>query len=44
MAQRHKKMVLTVKKKLKLVRKVENGESSTKLAEDYGMGIERLHP
>jgi hypothetical protein len=44
MAQKHKKMVLTVKQKLKLIQKVENGESVIKLAKDYGRGIESLCP
>jgi hypothetical protein len=33
-----------VKQKLKLIEKVENGESVTKLAKDYGIGIEWLCP
>jgi hypothetical protein len=40
MAQKCKQMLLTVKQKLKLIEKVENGESVTKLAKDYGIGIE----
>jgi hypothetical protein len=37
MAQKHKKTVLTVKQKLRLIEKVENRESATKLAKDYEM-------
>jgi hypothetical protein len=40
MAQKLKKMVLTVKLKLKLIENVENKESVTKLAKDYGIEIE----
>jgi hypothetical protein len=34
------KIVLTVKEKLELLEKFENGESVTELAKDYGVGIE----
>jgi hypothetical protein len=40
MAENHKKIVLTVKQKLKLIEKFENGELVTELAKDYGVGIE----
>jgi hypothetical protein len=38
MAEKCKKIVLTAKQKLKLIEKLENGESATKLAKDYGTG------
>jgi hypothetical protein len=40
MAQKHKKMVLTVKQQLALLEKFENGESATELAKDYGVATE----
>jgi hypothetical protein len=40
MAENHKKIVLTVKLKLELLEKFENGESATEFAKDYGVGIE----
>jgi hypothetical protein len=40
MDENRKKIVLTVKQKLELLKKFENGESETKLAKDYGVGIE----
>jgi hypothetical protein len=39
MAENCKKIVLTVKQKLKLLEKFENGESATELAKDYGVDI-----
>jgi hypothetical protein len=33
-------MVVTVKQKLKLIEKAENGELTTKLAKDYGIRTE----
>jgi hypothetical protein len=44
MAENRKKTVVTVKQKLKLIEKFENGESVTELAKDYEVGIKRLHP
>jgi hypothetical protein len=44
MAESHKKIVLTVNQKLKLLEKFEKGESVTELAKNYGVGIEQLHP
>jgi hypothetical protein len=44
MAENGKKIVLTVKQKLKLLEKFENGELATELAKDYGVGIELLCP
>jgi hypothetical protein len=38
----NKKIVLTVKQKLKLIEKFENGESATKLAKDYEIGIQTV--
>jgi hypothetical protein len=40
MAENHKKIVLTVKQKLKLSEKFANRESAIELAKDYGVGIE----
>jgi hypothetical protein len=40
MTESHKKIVLTVKQKLKLTEKFENGELATKFAKDYGVGTE----
>jgi hypothetical protein len=40
MAEKRKKTVLTVKQKLNLVEKFENGESLTEKSKDYGVGIE----
>jgi hypothetical protein len=37
---RKKKIVLTIKPKVELNEKFENGESATELAKDYGVGIE----
>jgi DNA invertase Pin-like site-specific DNA recombinase len=42
MVEKHKKIVLTIKQKLKLIEKFENGESATKLAKDYGIGIQTI--
>jgi hypothetical protein len=39
MAGNRKKNVLTVKQKLELNEKFENGESATELAKDYGVWI-----
>jgi Mor family transcriptional regulator len=39
MAENGKKIVLTVKQKLQLLEKFENGESVTELAKDYGVEI-----
>jgi hypothetical protein len=43
MAEKHKKIVLVVKQKLKLIEKFENGESAIKLAKDYGIQIQTIH-
>jgi hypothetical protein len=43
MAEKHKKIVLTVKQKLRLIEKFENGKSATKLAKDYGIWMQALH-
>jgi hypothetical protein len=40
MAEKCKKIVLTVKQQLKLIEKFENGESVTKLAKYNGIGIQ----
>jgi hypothetical protein len=40
MADNCNKFVLTVKQKLQFIEKFENGELVTKLAKDYGIGIE----
>jgi hypothetical protein len=40
MAENHKKIVLTIKRKLELLKKFESGELTTELARDYGVGIE----
>jgi hypothetical protein len=40
MAEKQKKIVLTVKQKLRVIEKFENGESVTKLSKDYGIGIQ----
>jgi hypothetical protein len=40
MAENYKKIVLTVKQKLELIEKIDNGESVTELAKDYAVGIE----
>jgi hypothetical protein len=40
MAENSEKIVLTVKQKLELLEKSENGESATELAKDYGVGID----
>jgi hypothetical protein len=39
-AENHKKIVLKVKQKLKLLKKFESGESATELAKDCGVGFE----
>jgi hypothetical protein len=39
MAEKCKKIVLTVKQQLRLNEKFENGELATKLAKDYETGI-----
>jgi hypothetical protein len=39
MAEKQKKIVLTVKQKLKLIEKFESSELATKWAKDYGIGI-----
>jgi hypothetical protein len=43
MAEKHKNIVLMVKQKRRLIEKFENGESGTKLAKDYGIGIQTIH-
>jgi non-homologous end joining protein Ku len=43
MAEKHKKIVLTVKQKLKLLETFENGEIVTKLAKNYEVRTELLH-
>jgi hypothetical protein len=40
MAENHKKTVLTLKQKLELLEKFENGEPVTEFAKDCGVGIE----
>jgi hypothetical protein len=40
MAENHKKIVLTVKQKLKLLETFENRESVTELAKNYGIWVE----
>jgi hypothetical protein len=40
MAEKHKKIVLTIKQKLQLIEKFENRESATKLVKDYEIGIQ----
>jgi hypothetical protein len=40
MAGKHKKIVLTVKQKIELPKKFENGVSATELAKDYGVWTE----
>jgi hypothetical protein len=42
MAEKHK-IILIVKQRLKLIEKLENGESATKLAKDYEIGIQTIH-
>jgi hypothetical protein len=39
-AENPKKIILTVKQKLELFEKFENGESATEPAKDYGVGTE----
>jgi hypothetical protein len=40
MAENRNKSVLTVKQRLELVEKFQNGELATELAKDYGVGTE----
>jgi hypothetical protein len=40
MAEKDKKTVLTVKQKLKLIKKSENGDLATKIVKGYGIGIQ----
>jgi hypothetical protein len=42
MAEKLKKTVPTVKQKLKLIEKFENGESVTKLTKDYGVRMQTV--
>jgi hypothetical protein len=44
MAENHKKIVLTVKQKLELLKKIENGELATECVKENGVGIQGLHP
>jgi hypothetical protein len=44
MAENYKKIVLTVKQKLKLLEKCENEESAMELAKDYAVEIGQLCP
>jgi hypothetical protein len=43
MAEKLKKIVLTVKKKLTLIEKFDSRKSATKLAKNYGIGIKIVH-
>jgi hypothetical protein len=43
MAEKCKKTVLTVKQKLELIEKSENRKWATKLAKDYGIGIQTCY-
>jgi hypothetical protein len=43
MAEKCKKIVLTIKLKLKLIEKFENRELATKLVKDDGIGIQTVH-
>ena len=42
MAEKRKKVLLTLKQKLELLEKFENGEFVKKLANDYGIGVQTV--
>jgi len=41
-SERRKRVVLTIKQKLQLIEEFEKGESATKLAEKYGIGVQTV--
>lgn len=42
MTTKRKKIVLTIKQKLELIERFEKGESTTELAQDYGIGVQTV--